>query len=1030
LNYHILIEMYFASLFISFTFIIQASAHSWVECVDYTGPTDVYDKSKCRALPRVLSDGRGPGVGSGIFGLDIGMDHRPANKGSQCQGSVNRGLQANYPKGVASYEVGKTYTLAWPPKNHVAASCTNQHIPDHGVNLFVAPHTGVSDPSVFTQTVSASFSDQRHKEHDIDFLGFQNCPKFCDDADKSLCTGTFTVPNLPDGTYTFQWNWAFNSPTDNYTTCWEATVSGGSGSGPTTTTTTTTTLPQSSIGNWQSGMKLTHFWDCNGMGCDATVLQPWDLDKYVASPGYSPQDPNDFGGSVYGEKMWVVGAASDTLADMLGEDDGCCGSDTASKGCGKCALIRVPSATNSDWTALIMKKNRCPPNSNGCGAGNAHFDVAVPGYDNLQFSTANICGQRDGTGFASRQDSAVLGDWYNSYQNTAQAVSRCSSLPLEFQKGCQLFSEWGWTRGDPSAEYQVVDCPSAFKDYIADQFDENGVVVGTTTSVPETTIGETSLSSTTTTTADSSTDGPGVCFIAQCGCPDHFKENWCTINDHKYSDSFCATSQANCETCNGAWCPFDGPGGPATTTPTPVDTTLAVDTTIPIDTTLPVDTTDLSGEYVSLDFNTQISDFTFGQSVTIESDSLRFETSTANFGKGFLKSQFSVPGDHWGRVWMKMDSISLTSNLGHWVAIAGGVGGNQIRMMDINSNEAGKVVFQLGWQDDAFQKVTSWSNKYSLSTEWTCYEWHMDPNAQTFDFYVSGNAVTWDSPNGIGSNVPSGRQLPQTLDWIGFGVESFGGAGTTIGGNFDNIEVASNRVGCGAAPEATTTTTSTTFQTTTISSSSSTSSTTTSTTTVVPTTLKETTIPSTDLPTTTVSTCGYVPPKCSKPLQKNFDKLSKKTFKKFKKVTGVSQSDATIEDMQLYFYCKGKSKKNCGGIEAPCTCSNPPCICPGDIPNTTPSTTTIASTTTTSTTSTTTAPTTTTLATTKGTTKSSLQCANSQCGCDLSGASWCTAENMWVSSGWCQESSGNCQNCNGVWCGSDSSNIRRLLKQY
>merc|ERR1712142_1299559 len=168
--------------------------------------------------------------------------------------------------------------------------------------------------------------------------------------------------------------------------------------------------------------------------------------------------------------------------------------------------------------------------------------------------------------------------------------------------------------------------------------------------------------------------------------------------------------------------------------------------------------------------------------------------------------------------------------------------------MDINSNEAGKVVFQLGWDDDAFQKVTSWSNKYSLSTDWTCYEWHMDPNAQAFDFYVSGNPVTWDSPQNIGSNVPSGRELPQTLDWIGFGVESFGGAATTIGGYFDNIVVSATRVGCGSPPgtvDTTTTTTSTTS-------------------TTLPSTTTTTTSTTTAPTTTTTSTCGYVPTKCGK----------------------------------------------------------------------------------------------------------------------------------------------------------------------
>merc|ERR550532_2106126 len=96
-----------------------------------------------------------------------------------------------------------------------------------------------------------------------------------------------------------------------------------------TTTTTTTGLPATTTSDaqeWEQGVKLTHFWDCNGMACDAPTLQPWDLSKYVASPGYSPQNPDNHGGAVYGEKMWLVGAASDSMSDLLGEHDPCCGS--------------------------------------------------------------------------------------------------------------------------------------------------------------------------------------------------------------------------------------------------------------------------------------------------------------------------------------------------------------------------------------------------------------------------------------------------------------------------------------------------------------------------------------------------------------------------------------------------------------------------------------------------------------------------------------------------------------------------------
>merc|ERR1712156_451100 len=206
-----------------------------------------------------------------------------------------------------------------------------------------------------------------------------------------------------------------------------------------TTETSTTELSTTPSGDWATGVKLTHFWDCNGMACDAGTLQPWDDSKYVASPGYSPQNPDNHGGAVYGERMWLVGAASDSLSALLGENDPCCGSADVGMGCGKCVLIRVPGALESDWTA-------------------------------------NVCGLRENTGFASPEESAVLGSWYNQFENTATAgASLCSTLPAEFVEGCEPFSAWGWNRGDPEAEYRVVDCPEAFKAHVAAQFNENGV---------------------------------------------------------------------------------------------------------------------------------------------------------------------------------------------------------------------------------------------------------------------------------------------------------------------------------------------------------------------------------------------------------------------------------------------------------------------------------------------------------------------------------------------------------------------------
>lgn len=63
--------------------------------------------------------------------------------------------------------------------------------------------------------------------------GFQRCPQFCSNNDKSMCSQCFTVPaDLAPGTYSFEWYWEFNTG-QFYTSCWEAQVgAGGGGGGP------------------------------------------------------------------------------------------------------------------------------------------------------------------------------------------------------------------------------------------------------------------------------------------------------------------------------------------------------------------------------------------------------------------------------------------------------------------------------------------------------------------------------------------------------------------------------------------------------------------------------------------------------------------------------------------------------------------------------------------------------------------------------------------------------------------------------
>jgi len=97
------------------------------------------------------------------------------------------------------------------------------------LELFVAPFTSMrrrQSDFEWTKIWATSFNENPHQNGQMDFQGFQNCPDFCNNMDKSLCTGTFLVPELDDGTYTFQWRWEFNAGTAPYVTCFEAQVSG------------------------------------------------------------------------------------------------------------------------------------------------------------------------------------------------------------------------------------------------------------------------------------------------------------------------------------------------------------------------------------------------------------------------------------------------------------------------------------------------------------------------------------------------------------------------------------------------------------------------------------------------------------------------------------------------------------------------------------------------------------------------------------------------------------------------------------
>ena len=303
-----------------------------------------------------------------------------------------------------------------------------------------------------------------------------------------------------------------------------------------------------------NSLVATHFWDCNGGSCDSRTLQPWNPLLYRYASNYAPIDPNNYGGSIYGEKFWMTGAASDGLTKLLGGDDTCCGSDPdGGGGCGKCLLVSNPNAVQSDWKVLVMKKNRCPPWSNGCEEDKLHLDLAIPGYDNLQFSTANICGQSDT--IINKQQSSICGEWYNKASTTIEGC-QCDSLPEEndeqkkLKVGCQLFTEWGWKSGNPTLNFEIVECPSKYKDITKNSFGVNGPIPSNEN--PQPTLYPTHKPTTSNQPINQPTNQPTNQPSLNPGR--NWYCNWNNCDGIKQGGPWCNFLRKNCKICSGKVC--------------------------------------------------------------------------------------------------------------------------------------------------------------------------------------------------------------------------------------------------------------------------------------------------------------------------------------------------------------------------------------------------------------------------------------------------------------------------------------------
>lgn len=203
------------------------SAHSWLECTDYridqnSEAGKIWDPSKCMGRARCTGSLSEPGY---TFGQDKGFDEHS----SSCQ-CARGSADDNAPK--ATYTPGQRVCLAYPPKNHVAAPCTNEYIPDAGVRITRSKVGATTDDDDKAATKSYVQGNGEHVSGSFDYKGFQHCPNFCENPDKALCTMCFDLESdLAPGEYSFKWIWDFHGQGDIYTSCWEATV-GGEGQQP------------------------------------------------------------------------------------------------------------------------------------------------------------------------------------------------------------------------------------------------------------------------------------------------------------------------------------------------------------------------------------------------------------------------------------------------------------------------------------------------------------------------------------------------------------------------------------------------------------------------------------------------------------------------------------------------------------------------------------------------------------------------------------------------------------------------------
>lgn len=191
------------------------SAHSWVECSDYSPfsfdyeTLGLFDRSRCRGYPRAFANQFSKG-----FSIDTGYNWEvPACRDKYSPSDYNDQIV------MATYTAGQTIYISHPAKNHVADTCTNPFIPSGVMTVKMSLQTEVD-----TFDTDLTMIGDDHVNGVIDHLEYQRCYKFCDNPDGAHCLTGWVLPdNIVEGVHSFIWLWEFNS-NQIYSSCFDAYI--------------------------------------------------------------------------------------------------------------------------------------------------------------------------------------------------------------------------------------------------------------------------------------------------------------------------------------------------------------------------------------------------------------------------------------------------------------------------------------------------------------------------------------------------------------------------------------------------------------------------------------------------------------------------------------------------------------------------------------------------------------------------------------------------------------------------------------